>query len=282
MGLLFVSVIEGVILGDKISEPYGLTSDLANNVYLVDSGNDRLIKFDSDLNPVEDAGGYGSSDGLLNSPTHISLGSNLNLYVSDGGNQRISIFDTRLNYARQVRMIDQDDPSKFGFATGLRVNEYGEIWVADRDKSRIWLFSNIGSLDRSIGGIESAGDYLLNPAGMASDDRGRVYVCDKGNHDIKIYDNFGISLRSFGADYVKSPSGIAFDNHDNIWVADADRPGIFCFNQNGDMIYSVEKTGLGVNYSLKEPVDLTILSDNRLIVSDFGKNRLVVFQILYP
>lgn len=281
-GLLFIQAIEGVILGKRISEPFGLTSDLGGNIYLVDAGNNRLVWFNRDFLPLRDVGGYGGDEGLLNSPSYISIDNNLNLYVADGGNQRISVFDTRLNYAKQIELFDADDPLKFGRPAGLRVNQYGELWVADRDKSRIWIFSNIGFFDRSIGGIESTGGFLLNPAGIVSDHLGRTLVCDKGNGIIKIYDSFGIALHEFENNKVKSPTGISIDNQNNIWVLDSKQQGIFCFDSVGKLLFSPASLDYTGNYILKKPVDLTITPDNKLIVSDFENDRLLVFQILYP
>ncbi len=280
--LLFKQSIEGIILGKKIFEPFGLTSDMAGNIYLVDAGNNRLIRFNRDLIPLRDAGGYGGDEGLLNSPSYISLDNNLNLYIADDGNQRISVFDTRLNYAKQIELIDPDDPIKFGRPAGLKVNKYGELWVADRDKSRIWIFNNIGLFDRSIGGIESTGGFLLNPAGITSDRQGRTLVCDRGNSLIKIYDSFGIFLHEFGNKQMENPSGIAVDNQGNIWVLDSKKPGLFCFDPAGYLIFSPEQLDYTGNYVFKKPADLTITPDNKLIISDLGNDRILVFQILYP
>ncbi len=281
-GLIFEQSIEGIILGKKISEPYGLTSDMGGNVYLVDAGNNRLVRFNRDLQPLRDAGGYGSDPGLFDSPSYISVDNNLNLYISDGGNQRILVFDTRLNYAKQIELIDPTDPLKFGRPAGVRINQYGELWVADRDKSRLWIFDNIGSYDRSIGGIESTGGFLLNPAGMISDRRGRTLVCDKGNSLIKIYDSFGIFLFEFGHRNLRNPTGISIDSFDNIWVLDSKKPTLFCFDSGGELLFTPEQLDYTGNYRLSNPTDLTVTPENRLIISDFGNDRLLVYQILYP
>ena len=280
--LIFKQSIEGIILGKKLSEPFGVTSDMAGNIYLVDAGNNRLIWFDRELVPLRDAAGYGTDEGLLNTPSYISIDNNLNLYVSDGGNQRISVFDTRLNYAKQIELIDPADPIKFGRPAGVKINQYGELWVADQDKSKIWIFDNIGSFDRTIGGIESTGGVMLNPAAVTADAHGRTLVCDKGNHLIKIYDSFGIFLFEFGESRMEKPTGISVDNSGNIWVLDAKGPGLFCFDSGGELIFSPEQMVFAGNHTPKNLVDLTVTPDNRLIISDFGNDRLLVFQILYP
>ncbi|MCP4706466.1 MAG: hypothetical protein GY865_17855, partial [candidate division Zixibacteria bacterium] len=47
--IIFKQSFDGIILGKKISEPFGLTSDMAGNLYLVDAGNNRIVWFDRDL-----------------------------------------------------------------------------------------------------------------------------------------------------------------------------------------------------------------------------------------
>ncbi|MCP4706611.1 MAG: hypothetical protein GY865_18585, partial [candidate division Zixibacteria bacterium] len=203
-------------------------------------------------------------------------------YVADGGNQRISVYDTRLNYAKQISLEDQSDPLKYGRTSGIKINQYGELWVADSDRSKIWIFDNVGFFDRSIGGLESTGGFLLNPAGMTSDQRGRTLVCDKGNGLIKIYDSFGIFLHEFGNKDMEGPTGISVDNFGNIWVLDSENSKIFCFDSEGQLIFEPEQMYYAGNIPLKNPSDLTVTPDNRLIVSDTGNDRLLEFQILYP
>ena len=282
IGLLFKQTIEGIVLGQRLSEPYGITSDMLGNIYLVDAGNDRLLKFDREYQPMKETGGYGSDAGLLNSPTYLFLSNNLNLYVSDAGNRRIAVYDSRLNYARSIDFDDPEDPSKYGHMTGLRVNEYGEIWVADKDRSRIWIFNSIGTYDRSIGGIESTGGFLLNPAGISEETNGQILVCDQGNGLIKVYDSFGIFNFEFGNDNLKKPSGAAVDTKGNIWVADSGRPGLLCFDPSGNLLFTTTDFYDNGDAKFYKPVDLTVLPGNRLIVSDIEKNQLLIFQILYP
>ena len=53
------SEIKGDILGQTIKSPVGLAVDRRGILYVVDSGNNRLISFDRYFAPVRDIGGYG-------------------------------------------------------------------------------------------------------------------------------------------------------------------------------------------------------------------------------
>ena len=282
LGLNLVKEISGTVLGRNLSQPVGLASDNGGAVYVVDAGNSRLLKFDRDFQPVREAGGFGAAEGLLSGPGYLTLDNNLNLYLPESGNRRISIFDTKLNYVGRIELSDPDDPLKFGHPAGLAVASYGEIWVADLDNSRLAVFNSVGNFDRFIGGVESSTGYLLTPGGMTRDARGNVFVCDAGNGLVKKFDRFGVYDTEFGGDLLKKPSGIDIDRFGHLWVVDAGVPGIFCFEERGGLVWSSQDIAAVGNIELKQPRDLTVVSDSLLVVSDTGRDRLVIYKILYP
>ncbi len=275
-----VGVISGTILGRQLAHPVGITSDDRGNLYLVDAGNNRLIKFDSDLRPVRDAGGFGYAEGLLNGPTHIEIDNNLNLYVSDPGNQRVSIYDASLNFAEVVSLIDDEDPLKYGRPSGLVVNRFGEVWIADYDKAQILIYNNVRQFSRIIGGSETIG-LFLNPEGMCNAPNDRVLVCDAGNGMIKIFDNIGVQRDDIGYGMLDYPFDAVCDRYGNIWVCDAEQNKIFCFNMAGDRLFGIGESGSEGSYSFDNPCGLTVTPDGRLVISDKGNNRLVIYEILY-
>jgi streptogramin lyase len=282
LGLNPVKEIGGTILGRKLSQPIGLASDNSGAVYVVDAGNSRLLKFDRDFQPVREAGGYGVAEGLLSGPGYLTLDNNLNLYLPETGNRRISIFDTKLNYVGSIDLTDPDDPLKFGHPAGLVVASYGEIWVADVDNSRLDVFNSVGNFDRFIGGVESSTGYLLNPGGMARDLQGNVLVCDPGNGVVKKFDRYGVYDMEIGGDLLRKPSGIDIDRFGHLWVVDAGVPGIFCFEPHGRLIWSSQDIAAVGHVELKQPRDLTVVADSLLVVSDSGRDCLVIYKILYP
>jgi len=107
-------------------------------------------------------------------------------------------------------------------------------------------------------------------------------VCDKGNGLIKIYDSFGIFMFEFGHRNLQIPTGISIDSFDNIWVLDSKNPTLFCFDSGGELLFVPEQLDYTGKYRLSNPTDLTITPENKLIISDFGNDRLLVYQILYP
>src|SRR4051794_32501300 len=106
-------------VGGEMNQPSGIAVDGAGNVYVANSGYNRIEKFDSSGNFVRawgrdvsgsdvftgfescvagvdtcKSGTTGTSNGMMSSPEGISVGPNGEVYVADSGNSRIQEFTT--------------------------------------------------------------------------------------------------------------------------------------------------------------------------------------------
>ncbi|MDQ4045145.1 MAG: NHL repeat-containing protein, partial [Chloroflexota bacterium] len=73
-----------------------------NEIYVTDTGNERVQVFASDGTFLRAFGGFGSGPGQLIEPVGITVGSNGTVYVADSGNNRLSIFESDGTPIRQV------------------------------------------------------------------------------------------------------------------------------------------------------------------------------------
>ncbi len=99
--------------------------------------------------------------------------------------------------------------------TWVAVNEVrhggnGDIWVADGyGSSLVHRFNAAGQYLGTIDGSEGAGRFQC-PHGIAFDTRKsspELYVADRGNRRVQVYDANGCFLRAFGAEFLTSPDG---------------------------------------------------------------------------
>ena len=70
----------------------GLSADSRDNVYAVDSGNNRVQVFTSTGAFLTQWGSVGSGNGEFRGPTGADLDGAGNIYVIDGANQRVEKF----------------------------------------------------------------------------------------------------------------------------------------------------------------------------------------------
>jgi DNA-binding beta-propeller fold protein YncE len=102
----------------------------------------------------------------------------------------------------------------------------GDIFVAEGHSSapgstaRVLKFSKEGKLIKAWGTFGHGPDELDQPHALAMDSRGRLFVGDRGNNRIKIFDQNGTLLDTWYQ--FSRPSGIYIDARDDIYVADSE------------------------------------------------------------
>jgi len=281
LALLVERQISGLVLGQVLQSPVGLAVDYQGQIYVCDAGNNRLIRFDENLEPQREYGGYGSLEGLFNRPGYIVIDNGLNLMVSDVGNRRLSRHNKNLNYVDEISLIDYDDPLKYGEPSGLALTDYGEVWMCDREKGRIAIFDNIGQFDRFIGEFGYSGGQLLNPEKIIMDDRDNFIVCDAGNRRIAVYDNYGNFSYDISNNIFDYPVAAAVGRDGNLWVVDKTPGLVYLVNRRGEILFETGPSVPGANEPLKNPSDIIILKDGRLIISDSGNHRLLVCRVMF-
>lgn len=89
----------------------------------------------------------------------------------------------------------------------------GDVWVADGyGQSVVHRYSATGDFQRSIDGTEGRAGRFNCPHAVFVDTRGRdaeLYIADRTNRRIQVYDLEGRFKRSFGQDFLTSPSAFA-------------------------------------------------------------------------
>jgi sugar lactone lactonase YvrE len=118
------------------------------------------------------------------------------------------------------------DTAYFYQPNDVLVAPNGDIFVAEGHSSaaganaRVLKFSKDGKLLKTWGTKGSGAEELDQPHALAMDARGRLFVGDRGNNRIQIYDQEGKLLDTWYQ--FSRPSGIYIDAHDNIYVADSE------------------------------------------------------------
>jgi len=77
----------------EFMKPYALAADKHSNIYVVDTNNCRIQKFDSNFNFIKKWGKYGKKHGEFILPHGIAINKLDQIFVTDTLNSRVQIFD---------------------------------------------------------------------------------------------------------------------------------------------------------------------------------------------
>ncbi|MEO8335460.1 MAG: peptidyl-alpha-hydroxyglycine alpha-amidating lyase family protein [bacterium] len=182
-------------------------------------------------------------EGMLVSPHGITVDGAGNVWVTDCACTRPvagTVVDTSVPKGHQIFKFSPTGTllMTLGKAGGGRDTEFfwqpndvlvapnGDIFVAEGHSSspgstaRMLKFSKDGRLIKTWGSLGSGPDQMNQPHALAMDSQGRLFVGDRGNDRILIFDQNGTLLDTWYQ--FSRPSGIAIDKRDRIYVADSE------------------------------------------------------------
>jgi DNA-binding beta-propeller fold protein YncE len=85
----------------QFNYPQNLAIDSTGDIFVADTGNNRVQKFDSQGNYLSQFGSFGSGNGQFDYPVGLAFDSDGNIYVSDLGNERVQKFSSDGTYLSQ-------------------------------------------------------------------------------------------------------------------------------------------------------------------------------------
>ncbi len=165
----------------KFDTPWGVTTDKNGFLYVSDTTNARIQKFQSDGTPLLKWGRDGSYDGAFFFPRGIAVDFVGNIYVADEGNHRIQKFDSRGNFLLKWGK-EGNGPGQFKSPWGVACDALGNIYVVDSGNHRVQKFDSNGTFQCTWGNRGLTEGQLNFPSGIAVDKEGSVYVIDNGNN----------------------------------------------------------------------------------------------------
>ena len=121
-----------------------------------------------------------------------------------------------------------DGPDEFNAPSAVLVAPNGDIFVGDghggNTNSRIVKFNRDGKFIKTWGMKGSAPGEIDIPHTLAMDSRGRLFLGDRQNNRIQIFDQNGTFLDQWFQ--FSRPSGVFIDKNDIIYVADSESESV--------------------------------------------------------
>lgn len=264
----------------QFSQPYHTAVDSSGNVYVTDTGNCRVQKFDANGNYITQWGSNGTGNGQFSSPMGITVDRDGNILVVDYINDpHIQKFDPNGNFLARWGSQGYTD-GLFDRPDGIAVDSSGNIYVTDNVRKYIQKFDSNGNFLAKFSGPGNADNQLAYPNGIAIDSSGNIYVVDNDNNSIKKFNSEGAFQFKWGSGGTGDgqfimPNGIATDSSDNIYVTDGGNHRIQKFDSNGHFLAKWGSNGSDIG-QFKYPKGIMVDSDNNVFVADTGNNRIMV------
>ena len=148
----------------QLSNPTGLALDGKGNLFISDSGNERIRKVDLSTGIISTVAGTGvtgySGDGFeatktqLSNPLGLAVDKQGDLYVVDRGNNRVRKINMSTGLLTTIAGTGEEGYSgdgdlarnaKLSNPTGLAFNSQGELFIVDRGNNRIRKISGLTS-----------------------------------------------------------------------------------------------------------------------------------------
>ena len=279
-GVIPVKVIgEGELGSTELNQPQGVVIDPAGNLYIVDSGNNRIVKCSLEGDFLKEIGGFGWDNGEFNLPSYITMDNGLSLYVTDTQNKRVQRLDNYLNFIQSISSNNQEKPFENSQLKGVALSRSGELFLADAENDCIIKLDNQFAFQQKLGGFESGYGALNDPQGISVDTRGNLYVADAGNDRIAVYDSFGNFLKELGRGYLNRPYGVEVSRSGVVYVANTFGDNLVALDENGKILFKFGKSGRGEG-EFSKPKDLKIHEGKKICIVDSGNNRIQVFELV--
>lgn len=289
-------------IGDEaLNSPTDFTILADGTMYILDSGNKRIVVSDMEGNLIKTFG-----EDMLVSPRGIYVSSDHTCYVADRDAKKVFVFDGEgelvCSYGKPVEPLYGETQDFLPLK--VVANESGTIYViCESNTNGIVQISPVSdgtflgyfgtnSTNASLWNIiwrsiltdaqraKMQGNIPATPDNMAIDEKGLIYTVTRGEKydTLKRLNIAGVNMIEPDA-YEDVPAAVAVGNHDNVFVA-SQMGYIYEYNNEGDLLFVFGGSDDGqqrIGLSTKVEA-IQIGTDDKIYVLDSDKAQIQVYE----
>ena len=245
---------DGAALSSRFFNPHGIAVDGIGNIYIADRYNHTIRKISNEgqVSTLAGKAGFsGNQDGQgelarFNEPWGLCVSAEGIVYVADTKNNKIRQIDlegrvtTIAGTGNFGSSNAQGLAATFGNPTGIELDAFGNLYVADHLTHIIRKIDNLGIVTTIAGIPYIPGDndgtgrdaQFWRPYGLTLDNEGNILVADEWNHKIRKVTPLGAVTTVAGTGEVGNNDGqsinatfnypwdLTVDGENNIYIAD--------------------------------------------------------------
>jgi DNA-binding beta-propeller fold protein YncE len=252
----------------------GLVSDVATDsqdrVYIFNRVPETaVLMFDREGNFLRSWG-----QDIFTEPHSIWIDAGDRVYLTDTGDHTVRCCTTDGEVLQTWGVAGQVGAPGMPFnrPSGAMVGPSGALYVSDGyGQSRVHKFAPSGELLLSWGEPGAGPGEFSLPHSVWVDRGERVFIIDRENHRIQIFDSEGRYLTEWG-DFVR-PQGIFVDANDIVYVVEA-RPGIRIMTLDGEVLGGWTDAGDGPGQFRQFPHSVCVDSRGDIYVGEVTGHKL--------
>ena len=261
-----VPEVDGKVVGpgdERFPSAVMCVMDSEGVMYSTDERANAVLAINTSGETVAVFGNAGAGPGCLNGPSGIALSADETLWIVNSRDHRIQHFTRDGEYLGGFGEFGTA-PGQLNFPWGISVDPVtATLVVADWRNSRIQRFNTQGDLLQVIGHPGSGVGELDHPSGVVVDQYGDIYVADRDNHRVLMFNWRGLFVESFRGDATINPRGISrlMGNPDIL--------------RQRDNVINLDR-----EKRLRFPTSVRVDDEGRLFIVDTGRYRVQIYKKL--
>lgn len=267
-----VAVWDAACAGMELDKILGIGIDSKGRVYATAGKGDKgVIVFDSAGKVVDSWGeGFVSKHGLRIIDDKV--------WVTDRERQIVMEFTLE---GKLLRTLGTDGKSglgdnEFNMPSDIAIGPNGDIYISDGyTNSRVMRFGSDGTFKQSWGSKgDGYGEFDL-VHNVAIDKKGRVFIADRENERIQIFDADGRFIEAWT--HVGKPYGLYIDEQTHVYITDGVANRVYVTDENGNVLSMFGKSGDGPG-EFRMAHSITLDKKGNIYVSEGDGMRIQVFS----
>ena len=188
-------------VGSGLSNPQGVAVDGAGDVFIADTGNNRVVEVPAGGGAQTTVPAIG-----LNDPPGVGVDGAGDVFIADPNNNQV--VEVPAGGGAQTTV-----GSGLNYPAGVAVDGAGDVFIADAGNNRVVEVPSGGGAQTTVG------TGLYSPMGVAVDGAGNVFIADTPHNRVVEVPAGGGAQTTVGTG-LSYPEGVAVDGAGDVFIAD--------------------------------------------------------------